>query len=659
MTISPAFLDELRARIPLSDIVGRRMKLQRAGREYKAPCPFHAEKTPSFYINDQKAFFHCFGCGAHGDAVGFVMRHDGLSFPEAVEQLAALAGMAMPRPEPGEQQTYDRHKRLADLLENATKFFESQLRSAAGRDALAYLRGRGLDDQAIAEFRLGYAPAPSDALGAALIGQGHAEAELEEVGLLRRPDDGRAPYAFFRNRVMFPVSDSRGRIIAFGGRLLEGDGPKYVNSPEHALFHKGNVLYGLARARAAIAKGERPIVVEGYMDVIAMQRAGFGGAVAALGTALGEGQLALLWKAQAEKAALEAPPILCFDGDTAGRRAAERAIERILPLLSPARTVSVAFLPQGEDPDSLSRKGGAGAVQQVLDSALPLIDAVWQFAIEGRMLTTPEQRAGFWAHLDAQTRAIVDRQVQQLYRGELRQRFDAMFQPARAQNIRRAGGGAFVKGADFKATGRNPLTPPGPLPSRAPTAAALEGRILLAMMINHPFLFEEGGESFAEIDLPVVWLPLRDAVFAILAAEPLDAQALGVHLNAHGHGALLDDVLGADTTDHAKFVRQDTPPEIVRAAWVDVWTRSHRRLIGLELASARSDPNRGDDQALRRISALAERSVETGGAAGYGEVDGQLPDRERAALERTVTRALGLSRQRNKGDETNAADHDL
>jgi DNA primase len=207
LTIPPAFLDEIRARVPLSDIVGRRIALQRAGREYKAPCPFHAEKTPSFYINDQKSFFHCFGCGAHGDAVGFLMRHDGLAFPEAVEQLAGLAGLEMPKSEPEETQKYDRLKRLADALEAACKWFEAQLRAPAGREALAYLVRRGLDDRTIAEFRLGYAPPASEALRAALVGQGHDEAVLEEVGLLRRPDDGRSPYSFFRNRVIFPVAD--------------------------------------------------------------------------------------------------------------------------------------------------------------------------------------------------------------------------------------------------------------------------------------------------------------------------------------------------------------------------------------------------------------------------------------------------------------------
>jgi DNA primase len=597
LTIPPAFLDELRARVPLSDIVGRRIALQRAGREYKAPCPFHAEKTPSFYINDQKAFFHCFGCGAHGDAVGFLMRHDGLAFPEAVEQLAGLAGMEMPKSEPEEAQKYDRLKRLADALEAACKWFEAQLRAPAGREALDYLIRRGLDDRTIAEFRLGYAPPASEALRLALVGQGHDEAVLEEVGLLRRPDDGRSPYSFFRNRVIFPVADKRGRIIAFGGRIMEGDGPKYVNSPEHALFHKGTVLYGLARARNAMNKGERAVVVEGYMDVIAMQAAGVGGAVAPLGTALTEGQLSELWKAQDPKVQRDHPPILCFDGDGAGRRAAVRAVERVIPMLGPSRSVSVAFLPQGEDPDSLIRGGGVAAVRQVLDEALPLIDAIWQFATDGRPLTTPEQRAGLWAELDGQIRNIADGQVQTLYRVELRRRFDALFLQSRA----------FGQRDKQKGFGKFAAKPAGPRPPSVRSGAALEGRIMLAMMINHPFMFDELSETFAELTLPVAWEPLRQTLFTLLAEQTLDAQALGVHLRSSGHETVLNDVLGTATTDRAGFVKVGTSEDHVRAGWLDVWNRSHSRILDKELANARSDPNRTEDQALERIRKLGER----------------------------------------------------
>jgi DNA primase len=654
LTIPPAFLDELRARVPLSDIVGRRIALQRAGREYKAPCPFHAEKTPSFYINDQKSFFHCFGCGAHGDAVGFLMRHDGLAFPEAVEQLAGLAGMEMPKSEPEEAQKYDRLKKLADALEAACKYFEAQLRAPAGRDALAYLIRRGLDDRTIAEFRLGYAPPAGDALRVALTGQGHDEAVLEEVGLIRRPEDGRAPYGFFRNRVIFPVADKRGRIIAFGGRIMEGDGPKYVNSPEHALFHKGTVLYGLARARTAIAKGERPVVVEGYMDVIALQAAGIGGAVAPLGTALAEGQLAELWKAQDPKIQRDHPPILCFDGDGAGRRAAVRAVERILPVLGPARSVAVAFLPQGEDPDSLVRSGGAPAVRQILDEALPLIDAIWQFGTTDRALSTPEQRAGLWAELEGQVRAIGDGQVQALYRAELKQRFDALFLPTRTFN--REGSGKKWDGRKWD--GRKGFAPPGPRPAPVRPSSAVEARIILALMINHPFLFDELSETFAELALPVAWEPLRQALFAQLADQPLDAEALCVHLRASGHASVLDDVLGPATTDRAKFVRAGTPEDQVRAGWLDLLTRSHSRSLDRELAIARADPSRVEDQVLERISKLGERKYY--GVEASEEPDG-LPTRidHEDVVARAIANALKAPVKDTRSDDGMGAEGDL
>ena len=552
------------------------------------------------------------------------MRHDGLGFPEAVEQLAGLAGMEMPRSEPQEAERYDRLKRLADALEAATKWFEAQLRAPAGRDALAYLKGRGLDDRMIAEFRLGYAPAASDALRAALTGQGHDEAVLEEVGLIRRPEDGRSPYGFFRNRVIFPVADKKGRIIAFGGRILEGDGPKYVNSPEHALFHKGSVLYGLARARAAIAKGERPIVVEGYMDVIAMQAAGFGGAVAPLGTAFSETQLTELWKMQ-DGDANEHPPILCFDGDNAGRRAAIRGVERTLPLLSPGRSIAVAFLPQGDDPDSLVRRGGAAEVQRVLDGALPLIEAVWDFAAVGRQLATPEQRAGLWAELDSQIRTIADRDVQSLYRVELRRRFDGLF--LRSWTAGRRG------------QKQKPFAAPGPRPAPIRQSSVLRARIMLALMINHPFLFDSLSETFAEIDIPVAWEPLRRAVFSLLTEQVLDAKALYLHLETSGHAPQLEDVLGSATTDHAKFVRPETPEDEVLAGWRDVWAMAHRRGLERELAAVRADPNRGDDQALERISKLGERRIDLFDAADAGGETQGAEDHE-TIVARAIAEAL-------------------
>ncbi|TSD84271.1 DNA primase, partial [Mycobacterium sp. KBS0706] len=292
MSLPPGFLEELRTRLQVSDVVGKRVPLQRSTKgEFKACCPFHKEKTPSFTVNDQKGFFYCFGCGATGDVISFVMQHDRLSFMEAIETLASQAGLEVPKAAPEDRARFERQKTLYDVVESACAFFEAELRGAGGRAARDYLKGRGLDGDTISRFRLGFAPAEAGKLIRHLRGQGFQDAMIEEVGLARRPDDGRDLYSFFRNRVIFPVADRRGRTVAFGGRIMEGDGPKYINSPDNPLFHKGNLLYGMSRARQAASQGQTVIVAEGYMDVIALVRAGFEAAVAPLGTALTEEQI--------------------------------------------------------------------------------------------------------------------------------------------------------------------------------------------------------------------------------------------------------------------------------------------------------------------------------------------------------------------------------
>ena len=371
MAFTPQFLDELRGRLTLSDYVGKRVRLQKKGREHLGLCPFHNEKTPSFTVNDSKAFYHCFGCGAHGSAIDWVMQMEGLSFPEAVERLAGDAGMAVPQSTPEEQARAKRAKSLYDANEAACAWFQKQLYQGDGAAALDYLRGRGLTEETISRFRLGFAPERKNALGQALQADGFTEEMLIEAGLIARPDDGRAPYDRFRGRVIFPITDRRGRVIAFGGRIMEDrEGiAKYLNSPETPLFHKGQTLYALALAREAAAKDAEVIVTEGYMDVIALHQAGFGGAVAPLGTAVTEAHIQALWRLAPE-------PVLCFDGDNAGQRAAHRAAERALPLLAPGRSLRFAILPAGEDPDSLLQAGGLAAMDTVLGAARPMVDVL-------------------------------------------------------------------------------------------------------------------------------------------------------------------------------------------------------------------------------------------------------------------------------------------
>ncbi|MBM3541389.1 MAG: DNA primase, partial [Alphaproteobacteria bacterium] len=425
MAFSPAFLDEIRARIGLSETVGRRVRLQRRGREHTGLCPFHNEKTPSFTVNDDKGFFHCFGCGAHGDVIGFVMRTENLAFPEAVERLAEQAGLEVPRATPADRERAQREQTLHTALEAACAWFEAQLRAAGGREALAYLKRRGLTDETIARFRLGYAPEGRSPLRQALAPKGVSEALMLEAGLLRRPEGGGEGYDYFRGRVMFPITDRRGRVIAFGGRVM-GDGqPKYLNSPESEVFQKGRVLYGLAQAQAAARERREIVVVEGYMDTIALSEAGLPPVVAPLGTALTEAQIELLWRMAPE-------PVLCFDGDAAGQRAMWRAADRVLPLLKPGHSLRFVTLPAGEDPDTLVRARGLATFEAMMARARPLVDVVWEVEVQGGpALDTPERRADLRRRLLDRVRRIAERSVAQLYEAEMTARLDRLFRPQR------------------------------------------------------------------------------------------------------------------------------------------------------------------------------------------------------------------------------------
>ena len=404
MAFPPGFLDELRARVSLSDVVGRKVALKRrSGAEYAGLCPFHNEKTPSFTVNDKKGFFHCFGCGEHGDAVGFVMKTEGLSFPESVEKLAREVGLPVPRATPQERERAERASTLQEVVEQAARWFQKQLRLPVGRHGLDYLRGRGLarrDDRRLPPgLRARFARRA--ARGAEARGRHGRQAGRGRVWSSSPRTHGREPYDRFRGRVMFTINDRRGRAIAFGGRVMGQGEPKYLNSPETPLFHKGANLYCLDRARVAATKDQPVIVAEGYMDVIALHGAGFIGAVAPLGTALTEGQLGEMWKLADE-------PYLCFDGDNAGRRAAQRAAERALPLLRPGKSLRFVALPAGEDPDSLIRARGPEAVRRVLELARPLADVLWDMETDGKPADTPERRASIRTALHAKAAEIAD-----------------------------------------------------------------------------------------------------------------------------------------------------------------------------------------------------------------------------------------------------------
>ncbi|MEO8558706.1 MAG: DNA primase [Rhodospirillales bacterium] len=504
MAFTPDFLDELRSRLTLSEIVGRRVALKKKGRsEFSGLCPFHNEKTPSFTVNDQKSFFHCFGCGAHGDAVGFVMRSEGLPFPEAVERLAREAGLALPVSSPQERERAQQAATLQDAVEKAALWFERNLWSPDGAAALAYLRRRGLSDETIRNFRLGFAPDRRDGLRQALMSNALPEGLLVESGLLIQPDEGRTTYDRFRGRVMFPIQDRRGHVVAFGGRILGEGEPKYLNSPETPLFHKGEMLFAYSRARGAVHDGATAIVAEGYMDVIALHQAGFTGAVAPLGTALTEGQLGLLWRIADE-------PALCFDGDNAGARAALRAADRALPMLKPGKSLRFVALPAGEDPDTLIQGRGADAFRALLASAEPLAEIVWRQETINKPADTPERRASIETTLMKRVASIADPTVQQYYRREWRDRLWRSFTPPRPMLPNRLGSSTrynkdWGRGGGMGANRYRPdLRERGPLttlmPNRLEAGDPLVGeRNLLAALVRRPTLIPLVAEELAHV----------------------------------------------------------------------------------------------------------------------------------------------------------------
>jgi len=650
MAFPPAFLDELRLRLPLSEIVGKRMKLARAGREFKGCCPFHKEKTPSFYVNDDKQFYHCFGCGAHGDIIGFVMRHDHLSFPEAIESLAGQAGLQVPQDTPIEREKFDKAKRLIQLLDRATAFFEDQLRAPTGREALAYLQNRGLSDDAIGRFRLGYAPADAQALIRKLQAEEFNLNEMLEVGLIKKAEDRPDHYSFFRHRVMFPVGDRRGQTVAFGGRVMDGGEPKYLNSPDHPLFHKGKLLYGLSRARAALAQGQPLIVVEGYMDVIALVEAGYIGALAPLGTAMTEDQLALLWRMlpplDARDPARDYSPILCFDGDGAGQRAALRAVARALPLLTAAQTARVAYLPTGEDPDSLLKAQGHGAMQAVLDQAKPMADMLWDMTMEGRRLQTPEDRSSAGRAIRQKVALIQDEGLRKLYQDDIEKRLATLFQwPSQDKGLAsREGAGRWEKkkpwakdrpGSRFASSA---LT----LPRRQPPSALhLREKVLLALMVNHPGLFEAFGEDLSRIGFTNPDLEaLRQQVVALFeeeSNETLDAASVYRHLSggdgAKGGAVGLAEILSEATYIHAGFARPDRPLEQARQGWKSIWNKYLQEQLQTDLQAAtrqwrqdQSDATLARLMALRdQAEALARESAQQESDAGEEDFTTQTP----------------------------------
>ncbi|MBS0233627.1 MAG: DNA primase [Proteobacteria bacterium] len=612
MRFSPNFLDEIRSRLSVSQVVGRKVALKKAGREYRGLSPFKAEKSPSFFVNDQKGFYHCFASGEHGDIFTFLMKTEGLDFPEAVERLAAEAGVPMPKQPERNVEQEDERERLYRLLEASAAFFENSLRGGLGLEARRYLEGRGLAAETIASFRLGFAPNSRSALSAHLKSKGFSPADMATAGMLIAGDDIPEPYDRFRNRVMFPILDLKGRVIAFGGRALDKNAPaKYLNSPETPLFHKGHILFNAARARTASHDRNRVVVVEGYMDVVALAEAGFPEAVAPLGTAFTEDQLMLLWRFAPE-------PVLCFDGDAAGQKAADRAVEVALPWVKPGFSVSFAFLPNGLDPDDLVRQQGASAMSDILAKTRPLIDVLWAREVKAQPADTPEQRAALEARLKALASTIQDPTVRAYYGRELR---DRLYQLGRERSSARfaslsgrtealKGQASYARpiappdwrgrersrlsGGDRRYPGRNgsvsavlPIASPE-LVSHFQSISPREA-LILKTLLNHPWLIDEHCEAIAEIEFAAPSLSaLRDEVLAVHARQnSLDSVTLRTQLSKSGVAKVVD--LVAQTITHAsdRFAEPDASATDVEAAWDHILALHQRQAaLGRALKAA-------------------------------------------------------------------------
>jgi DNA primase len=670
MRFTPQFLDELRARLPVSEVVGRRVKLKKAGREWKGLSPFQQEKSPSFTVNDQKGFYHDFSSGKHGDIISFLMETEGVAFTEAVERLAAMAGLALPAVTPDAARHEQRRKTLYDVMELAAKFFADTLASRNGAKARGYLGDRAISPATQLQFRIGYAPGERFALKEYLGAQGIPVEDMIEAGLLVSGDDIPVPYDRFRDRVMFPIADLRGRVIAFGGRALEKDvAAKYLNSPETPLFHKGDNLYNLAPARLATHNGAVLVVVEGYVDVIAMVGAGYPASVAPLGTALTENQLALLWKMADE-------PILCFDGDKAGQKAAWRAADMALPHLAPGKSLRFALLPEGQDPDDLARSGGRGAIEEVIGAARGLADLIWSREVEGGSFVTPERRAALEKRIGELTGGIRDEVVRRYYREDLSQRLQRAFAPEFSrggygrsgyrggagnnfggESGRRFAARSFTPGAAgrFAAAGR-PQVPAGsqtidrgpyqavsaqlalsPIMRGQRSAISRREALILQTLINHPWLLHDHLEEVAALELahPEAH-KLRAGIISAFAGdhhqspEPSEqAEKMRADLERGGLSQILQRVDRAITTGAVWGAAPGAAPEDVLSTWRQLvslhrqWHSLLRELKDAEIALG-EEASEANLAWLRDVKArLAEVDGTEALIEGFGDSSGR------------------------------------
>lgn len=622
MHLPPEFLDEIRARLSVSQVVSRRVKLRRQGREFVGLSPFKQEKTPSFTVNDQKGFYHCFATGEHGDIFTFLMKTEGLSFPETVERLAAEAGVPMPVATPEAAARRETNDRLRDCSELAAEFFQNCLEQPAAAHARDYLKARGITKEQISKFALGYAPPARDALRNHLEAKGYHVNELIKAGLVIGGEDIAVPYDRFRDRLMFPIADLKQRVIAFGGRALSSDvAAKYLNSPETPLFHKGHQLYNAANARQASYDSKAIYVAEGYMDVIAMAGAGLANTVAPLGTALTQEQIMLLWRMADE-------PVLCFDGDVAGQKAAKRAVETALPILKPGQSLKFAFLPDGKDPDDLLKENGRAAMDVILSAAKPLVEILWQKELEKDEWTTPERRASLEQTLITLVNSIEDQTVRAHYLRDIKSRLWQAFKnnnqasekrsfPAKSsQNTLKGRGKSGFFGAQGKAPASSALTASPLTRGQQSPPNAVHGAQFLTLLMDHPWLLEHHDEEVASLKFTTDEAEsLRNALLeAHFTHNSLDRSTVQSHLEKSNMSSLAAQMRSILALNGSKSADENADPQTVREKWHELMMLHHKaEELKRELEAAETallqDNNQQNFERLKSLKEALEQSL--------------------------------------------------
>ncbi|WP_093360860.1 DNA primase [Tropicimonas isoalkanivorans] len=652
MSLPPGFLDELRSRLSLAQVVGRKvtwdMRKSNQGRgDWWAPCPFHQEKTASFHVEDRKGFYYCFGCHAKGDAISFVQETENVSFIEAIEILAQEAGLPMPERDPRAQEKAGQRTQLTEVMEEAVKFYRLQLKTAAAATAREYLlKARGLSPDVLERWHLGFAPDGWQALWDHLTGKGIAPDLILQCGLARPSDKGRQPYDTFRNRIIFPIRDARGRAIAFGGRAMDpGDKAKYLNSPETDLFDKGRSLYNHGPAREAAGKGQTLLVAEGYMDVIALSEAGFGATVAPLGTAITEDQLRLLWRISPE-------PVIALDGDTAGLRAGLRLIDLALPLLEAGQSLRFCLLPEGQDPDEYLKAHGAEAMQALLDEAQPMVSLLWQRETEGKVLDSPERRAALDRDLRAVIRRIGDPAIRAHYAEEIRRRRGELFgfgSPRRAATPRRGRARApevapvaGTRASMFAAAGDD-------------DALALREAVILATLIRTPAALDEFAHVLEELEFSA---PGHAALAAVLlGCDPDDTrETIESRISESLGTRALESLLGPRHVTLAPSVRKSGDLDLARLCLSEeiaklAALRGARREIEEAMAGFGETPEAWIDYRLKlsaRAQEMAGRNQETDRTEYEIAENGARLDRDERSDLDALLNAIGFDRPKRR-----------